>query len=69
MSDAPKNCNEAINDFGHLNGLARSLGIRPECRELATADEIAFCAEWMRRRSAAYLEQCIHDESKAEGKT
>lgn len=48
-------------DLGHLNGLARTLGIRPKCRQMATEDELAFVAEWMRLRTAAYLEEVAHD--------
>lgn len=51
-------------DLGHLNGIARSIGIRPECREMATDEELDFAAEWMRLRGNAYREQVEFDRRK-----
>ena len=48
-------------DKGHLNGLCRALGIRPECREKATDREIRFARIWMRLRAQAYREQVEHE--------
>jgi hypothetical protein len=51
---------DMTNDRGHLNGIAKSIGICPDCREKATEKELAFAAEWMRLRGAAYHEQVAH---------
>ena len=56
---------DMTNDRGHLNGIAKSIGICPDCREKATEKELAFAAEWMRLRGAAYHEQVAHDSRAA----
>jgi len=45
----------------HLNAIARSIGIRPGCRSQATEEEMAFAAEWMRRRASAVREQAASE--------
>lgn len=48
-------------DRGHLNGLAGSLGVRPKCREIATAEELELAEKWMILRDNAYREECAND--------
>ena len=55
----------AAESKGHLNSIARNIGIRPDCRDTATDEELACAREWMRLRAAAYREQVEHNRRAA----